>query len=69
MKWKKPYNNQMRIVERFALLPIRIGNDIVWLETCYIKQHYNGYGDWWKNSSFVTQEDYIHYQKECGKGA
>jgi hypothetical protein len=67
MKWKakKPIEvGAIRIVKRFAWLPITISTVTVWLETVYIKQErmpdfgdgWSGTGEYWKNCEFVDQQ-------------
>jgi hypothetical protein len=40
MKFKHPSVGDIRIIETFLWLPLRIGNETRWLETAYIKQIY-----------------------------
>ena len=54
------------IVKEFAWFPIRVGNDVRWLETVYI--HYSSYissswGVLWTKVRFVTKEEYLEYKK------
>ena len=60
-KEKHPFSP--RIIKRFALFPIKIKNEIRWMEVCYIKQLYwelwDEYG--YENIEFVTKEQYDEY--------
>lgn len=60
MRWQQEYT---RVVKRFALRPITIKGDTVWLEFCYIRQrrHLLGY---WYNHDFVSQRDWVFYLQE-----
>lgn len=63
MRWVRP---EWRIVKRFAIFPIEIDDEIRWLETVYIHQHYGEGGllnlvGWW-NKKFVSREDYETYK-------
>ena len=40
MRWKLPKQNEQRIICKFAILPIRINNERVWLEYYYVRQEY-----------------------------
>ena len=57
-----------RIKKVFAILPICIGHEIRWLETCYLRQLY--YTSWhesgWETIDFVTEDDYKRFL-ETGK--
>jgi hypothetical protein len=53
-----------KAVKRFAIFPIKIGNEIRLLETCYIlRTKYEGCNKphSWKNERFITKEDYYFY--------
>ena len=54
----KPY---IRFVRRFAIFPVRINNEILWLEKYYIMQkqesRYSGY----INLEYITQDKYDEY--------
>lgn len=41
MRFTLPYDGEVRYITKFALLPIRIRNEVRWLEKCHIKQIYN----------------------------
>lgn len=64
MRWSSPHHNQTRVVKRFALFPIRIHNDHIWLEMCYIRQRYSFWSGVWENEEFLTKEE----AKEALKG-
>lgn len=42
MKWHSPIPRNMdtRVSRRFALLPVQIGSDLVWLERYWLKEKY-----------------------------
>lgn len=40
MRWTKKKDGDKRVVERFALVPITIGDETRWLEWCTIAQTY-----------------------------
>ena len=40
---KQPKHGDERIVERFAIIPVYIGNEIRWLEKVKINQTYHGF--------------------------
>ena len=62
MKWVMPELGDTRIIKRFAFLPIKIGKERKWGETCFIKQCYiYDYSDgycYWRNSRFATEDEY-----------
>ena len=75
MRWmmkEKDYPNKgdIRIIKRFAFLPIRIGAEKRWLETVYIEQRYERYGIFifdpfdWFDQRFVTKADYDNYKEK-----
>ena len=55
-----------RVIKRFALFPVRAGNEVKWLETYYILQRF--YSLWheigWENIKFVTQQDYCDFESK-----
>ena len=55
----------IRIIKRFAFLPIKIGDETKWGKICFIKQYYDyDYSDgycYWRNIKFVTEEDYRNF--------
>ena len=57
MRWSQPHHGKVRVVRKFALFPIRIYNERRWLESCYIKQEYNLWGNCWLNVEFLTKEE------------
>lgn len=60
MRWYKTY---ARIVKRFALLPIRIGDETRWLETVYLRQEWCPYMLFnWRPDRFVSKSDYLNYR-------
>lgn len=60
MRFRAPYWHEPRYVKRFAILPIKIDNEIVWLETVYIRQEYRPdlTSRGWYNERFVSKEEY-----------
>ena len=62
MRWKKPKDEDVRCVKRFALFPIELNNEVVWLENVYIKQRYV-WNSWcglqgWVDENFISEKDY-----------
>lgn len=53
MRWIGPDIGDKRIVKRFAILPIIVYNETVWLEFVKIEQVYGGMHHGWTNSRFV----------------
>ena len=54
MRWFKPECGDERIITKFAWLPIRIANEVRWLETVHIRQvHAVRY---WHDHEFVDKE-------------
>lgn len=41
MRWTKPKTMDIRIKQNFLILPLKINNEIRWLEKVRIKQQYN----------------------------
>lgn len=68
MRWTKKYRNRnYKIVKRFALLPIRVGNEYRWLETCYIlKERSHSWGEdlGWVNISWTNADTYKMWKEE-----
>lgn len=62
MRWtRKP----IKIVKRFAILPIRIEDEYRWLEMVYIfKKYKNGLFPRYINVAFLTKQQYDLYTKE-----
>lgn len=68
MRWKtkpEPKIGDSRWVKKFAWIPARLDSDVkVWLESYYVKQEYNKYGDFvtysyvWDTVATVTPEEY-----------
>lgn len=60
MRRKKPKHGDIRVVRRFAILPICANYEWRWLEWVEIKQEYSEYwddttnGDCWYNVEFVN---------------
>lgn len=48
-----PRNNEKRIIKIFAIIPKKIGREIVWLEFVYIRQTYDDFYRRWKDEGFV----------------
>ena len=69
MRWTKKYRNRdYKIVKRFALLPIRVGNEYRWLETCYVlKEKSYSWGETlgWINISWTNAETYEMWKQGC----
>ena len=60
MRFKAPkkefsYIGKERVVKKRCLLPTRIGDEIVWLETVWVRQQYksNREGKFWENKSII----------------
>lgn len=49
MVWRLPITGDVRIVHRFAILPIIAGNEVFWLESIIIHQSYNAQHRGWNN--------------------
>lgn len=52
MRFKTPQGGDTRIKIKFAILPIRLYNDIRWLEKVKIRQVYRYYNGW-TNDCFI----------------
>lgn len=67
MRWiKKNYYKSTRVVRKFALFPICVGDETRWLETVYIlqKRAFPG-APYWTDVDFVTKEEYyFQFKKE-----
>lgn len=67
MRWKKKEQGNLdyKIVKRFALLPIRVGKEYRWFETCYIikMRWYSWYESGWWNKSWTDKETYELWKK------
>ena len=63
IKQKKPYEGNFRYVRRFALFPIRAGQEVKWLEVCYIRQRrWISWGaEGWENDKFIDKSMYKGY--------
>lgn len=62
MYWEK---EDMRIIKRFAFIPIHIDHKYYWLETVYIYQHKLHYTNKrWHNMSFRSKQEYQQWKKE-----
>lgn len=63
----KKISKNERIVKKFALFPITIGDESIWLETVYIKEKYEFYmllRDFiWIKECFVTKKEYEDYKQ------
>ena len=53
MKWYKPTHGSTKICSRFALFPIRIDDEVRWLEKVTVKYSYDGIADKWRPYEFV----------------
>ena len=51
-----PRNNEKRIIKIFAIIPKKIGREIVWLEFVYIRQTYDDFYRRWKDEGCVDEE-------------
>ena len=71
MRWQQPKFRDVRVIAKFAFLPVTIGHETRWLETVYIKQtfieHLTSTGGYWRNSEFITKEEYIKFKQEQKK--
>ena len=61
MRKVKPQYGSTRIVSRFLIFPVTIGNETRWLERARIKQEYKqgGYaedGDYWSDEEFIIDD-------------
>lgn len=60
MRIHLPYRGQPRFIKKFAVLPIKIGNEIIWGEMAYIRQEWRPdlthHG--WYNEKFLDKEEY-----------
>ena len=68
MRWTRPKNGDTRKIKRFAFLPIRIHDDVRWLEVVYIKQvfriwQYMMPSREWVNCSFIDRDEYWKEKK------
>ena len=66
MRYKYPEHNSWRVIKAFAILPIEAGEELRWLETCYILQCYSKYRGW-NNIRFTTEENYLKDKEEIKK--
>lgn len=72
MRFKIPSDKDQRIVKRFAIFPIIVRDEVVWLETCYIEQQYEEdaiefeglYINKWNNMRFATKEEYDKFKED-----
>lgn len=53
MKWYKTAPGSTKIRSRFALFPIRIDNEVRWLEKVTVKYFYDGFMNKWRPYEFV----------------
>ena len=58
MRFTTNYHGQVRYIKRFALFPIKVDNEIRWLETCYLRQTWHESYCAWLNNEFVTEGVY-----------
>ena len=60
---------RIKYIRRFALLPIRAGDEWKWFEVCYIQKfyHYSYISNRgrWINNRFVTKKIYDEYIAIC----
>ena len=63
MRWYKKDKRfeEIRYKKKFAFFPIKINNEVRWLETVYLKQErwYSWYEAGWDNTAFLTEEEFI----------
>lgn len=57
MRWTLSKSYKTRKVRRFALIPVRIDNEVRLFEMYYAEQSYNGV--YWYNTRFITKEEYL----------
>ena len=55
MRWQTPLLFEHRTIRRFVILPVKIRNEIRWLEWVTILQIYedNAFGCGWRNKKFL----------------
>lgn len=53
MKWYKPAYGSTKTRSWFALFPIRIDNEVRWLEKVTVKYFYDGIKEKWQRYEFV----------------
>jgi len=71
VKFKRPTDGDTRVVKKFAIIPITIDEETIWLETVYILQVYVSiYARTflnWNDTEFVSKEVYeASKEKENG---
>ena len=56
MRWQTPLLFEHRTIRRFAILPVKIENEVRWLEWVTILQIYeeNAFGYGWHNEEFLS---------------
>ena len=65
MRWTKPKAGTKRIQPAFAIIPIRIDDEMVWLERVYIRQELHHYTFmeysywWWEDLEYLTKEKVV----------
>ena len=47
MRWRAKQFGDFKLVSRFALLPKKIGQDVVWLEKYWVIYEWVSYGYWY----------------------
>jgi len=62
VRWIKKHEST-EWIKTFAIFPIRIGDEVRWLETVYYHQHIEGYDDftgepYYEPDKFLTKEEY-----------
>ena len=63
MRYKYPEHNSYRVIKAFAIFPIEAGEELRWLETCYILRCFSRYWGW-RNIRFTTKEEYLKDKEE-----
>ena len=55
--------NEQRVRRYFAILPIRIGSTVKWLETVeFVQEWYKPFEGWgWHNQKFIDETNQKHY--------
>lgn len=61
---RNPNKDEIRIISKFLFFPVKIGNEIRWLEIAYICQVFTevysqSFKCQWINYNFTTKQNYI----------
>lgn len=60
MKFYTHEHNDIRIIKKFALLPIQIDKEVRWFEKVLVMQEYQNIGfpfNYWDNVCFMKEEE------------